>query len=71
MEGKCWKEWLPHPPDLTLFLLEGVAGLGPAAIGMAARCHPQLMLEVKAAQKRKRSWVEIRRRTPPFPPGSG
>lgn len=53
MEGKCWKEWLPHPPDLMLFLLEGVAGLGPAAIGMATRCHPQLMLEVKAAQKEK------------------
>lgn len=53
MEGKCWEERLPHPPDLMLFLLEGVAGEGPAATGMAARCHPQLMLEVKAVQKEK------------------
>ena len=38
----------PSPSDL---LLGGVTGLGPADIEMATRCHPQLMLEVKAAQK--------------------
>ena len=35
--------------NLRPFLL-GVS-LDPADIGMATRCHPQLMLEVKAVQK--------------------
>lgn len=53
LQGKCWKEWLPIPPDLRPFLLEGVTSPGPSDPGIATRCHPQLILEMKAEQKGK------------------
>lgn len=71
MKGKCWEEPLPHPPDLMLFLLEGVSAEGPAATGMAARCHPPLMLEVKAVQKEKKELGREQEDTPPPAPGVG
>ena len=40
------------------FLLWDVTGSSPAAPRMATRCHPQLIFEEKAAQKR--NWVEKR-----------
>lgn len=48
-----WRESAGN--DLSMpFSLEGVAGMEPAAPGIAARCHPQLMLEVKTAQNEKK-----------------
>lgn len=38
------------PPDLMPFQLRGVIGSGLAVPGMATKCHPQLILEAKAAQ---------------------
>lgn len=44
---------MAHSPDLMPFLLGGVTGPSIAAPGMATRCHPQLILEMKAPQRKK------------------
>lgn len=65
----------PTGPHLTPLLLLGVSALGSAATEMATRCHPWLILEVNAAQKKKqelggkkvgmgcpsREWVSLER----------
>lgn len=45
----------------------GVTGMGPAATGMAVRCHPQLMLEVKAAQEEEKELAGEREEDPSLP----
>lgn len=42
---------MAHSPDLRPFLLGGVTGPSLAAPRMATRCHPQLILKMKATEK--------------------
>lgn len=49
--GKVLKRMASSPIDLRPFWFGGVAAPGPAAIDMATRCHPQLILEVKVVQR--------------------